>query len=359
MKHFILILLLVASTWLIATQLTVYNDNFALVKDNLKIELPKGIVDYNFSDIPSTIEANSVIFTSQNKNLTMVAQNFEFDLASYNAILNKYIGKPIRLNTKTERKFNGKLQFFDNNSLGILEETTGELIIINRQEIVNIDLSQLPENFYLKPTLHWKFQSPAFSNYQCEISYLCKNITWEITYNTVWDEKELTINSWVTLTNNSGKSFNDTNLKLIAGEVRKLSETRYSAYKNGRALTESASIPEFEEKSFHDFHLYTLSEKVNIKNKQTKQLQLFPTTTVKANSKYVYSTYSNKIASLIIFQNTKKAGLGIPLPKGNLKVYKKDKIDDQLEFIGEDKMEHTAKDEEIEITTGFAFDLVA
>jgi hypothetical protein len=359
MKIITSLLLIVFAFFLTATQLTVYNNNFALVKDNLDMDLQSGKVDFNFSKIPQTIEANSVILNSQNSKLQMLSQNFEFDLANTDKILQKYIKKEITVHSKDGNIFTGELQFFDIGNLGILEKTTDRLQIINRNEVLNLNLSQLPENFYLKPTLHWKFNSPKAQKYKAEISYLCRNISWEVTYNTVWNEKELTLNSWVTLTNNSGKSFSDTKLKLVAGEVQKLSQRFPSSYKNGRMVTESTQMPEFEEKSFHDFHLYTLSEKVDIKNKQTKQLKLFPTTKVDAASKYVYQTFANKVQSLIVFKNSAESGLGIPLPKGNIKVYKQDEADDQMEFIGEDKINHTAKDEEVEISTGFAFDLVA
>jgi hypothetical protein len=359
MRYLTSLLLIIIINFLTATQLTVYNDNFALVKDELEMVLEKGTVDFNFANIPQTIEASSVIFSTSNNKLEMVSQNFEFDLANTDKILQKYVEKEITVNTKEGAIFTGELQFFDHSYLGILEKTSGKLQIIYRGEVLNMDLSQLPANFYLKPTLHWKFKSPAAKKYDAEISYLCNDITWEITYNTVWDDEYLQIAPWVTLTNNSGKSFADTKLKLVAGQVQKLSRRRLDSYKNARMMTETAQAPQFQEKSFHDFHLYTLSENVDIKNKQTKQLRLFPTTKVKATSRYIYQTYETKVQSLIVFQNSEKKGLGMPLPKGSVKVYKQDKEDKQLEFIGEDRLNHTPKDEEVEISTGYAFDLVA
>jgi len=295
--------------------------------------------------------------------LEIFSQNYEYDLANSNKILQKYIGKEIEIVSKTDDKFLGQLQFVDGSTVGILEKTTNKLILVKSAEIRNFNLAELPDNFYLKPTLHWKLITKKAGKYPIDLSYICRGMSWEVTYNAVWNDtkNEMEINSWVTITNETGKAFADTKLKLIAGDVQKLKK-RYGEHLDTRMSftleSEGKGVPSFEEKSFHDFHLYTLSDKVSINNNQTKQITLFPTAIAKANSRYEYQTYTDKIASKIEFKNSEVDGLGMPLPKGIVKIYKLDEADDNLEFIGEDRIDHTAAEEKVTLTTGYAFDLI-
>ena len=363
MKIKIIILTIFLFTCLNAKdQVTIYNENFSLVRSSIDLTLSKGIQSYFMDDIPSTIEANSVIIKPLKGNIEIFSQNYEYDLANTSKILEKYIGKDIEIIAEDDVKFLGKLQFNDNSTIGIIEKNTDKLILIQRDEIRNISLAELPKNFFLKPTLHWRLNTTKAGKYPIDFSYICTGMKWDVTYNTVWNEDigKLEINSWVTIINKTGKAFIDTKLKLIAGDVQKITQqydkeiyTRYAME------TTAAGIPDFAEKAFHDFHMYTLSENVNINNNQTKQLQLFPTKMVNAESRYEYSTGSTDVQSKIKFINSKKDGLGIALPKGVVKIYKKDSADNELEFIGEDALDHTAKDEEVLLTTGNAFDLVA
>ena len=366
MKFLLIIFLMMNLIYLVGEdQVTIYNENFSLIRTSLELELSKGMQSYFMEDIPSSIEANSVIIKPLKSGFEIFSQNYEYDLADTDKILEKYIGKSIEVITKSDSKFSGELQFNDYKSIGIADETTGKLNLIRIDEIRNFSLSKLPENFYLKPTLHWKLLSKKAGNYPIDLSYICSGMRWNATYNTVWneDDKKLELNSWVTITNNTGKAFADTKLKLVAGDVQKVQN-----YQKSRGYIEhgidlagfgEADAPSFEEKAFHDFHLYTLSDNVSINNKQTKQLRLFPTASVKANSKYEYNTFNEKINSVITFINSKKDGLGIPLPKGIVKIYKKDEADNNLEFIGEDRIDHTAKDEEVKLVSGKSFDLIA
>ncbi len=361
MKYLIITTLLVLVLGLQAqNQVTIYNDNFSLVRTSLNLKLEKGLQNYFLDDIPKTIEANSVIINSKNK-LEIFSQNYEYDLANTHRILQKYINENIEIVTKQENKFFGKLQFIDIDIAGIIEDTSQKLILVNTAEMQNINLEKLPDNFFLKPTLHWKLKSEKSGIFPIDFSYICSGMKWDVTYNAVWNEEKqnLELNSWVTINNNTGKAFNDIKLKLIAGDVQKISSKYREIYDDSAMLFSAKGIPSFEEKSFHDFHLYTLSENVSINNKQTKQLRLFPTSNVKAKSEYEYDTGSEKVKSIIKFENSKKIGLGVPLPKGVVKIYKKDDADNQLEFIGEDRLDHTATDEEVSLTTGYAFDIVA
>ncbi len=346
-------------------QVTIYNENFALIRKNINLELSSGLQSYFLDDIPFTIEPNSVIIKSSKNEVEVFSQNFEYDLGNINKIMQKYIGKEVEIITKTDDKFKGILQFNDFETIGITEKNSSRLILIQSDEVRNINLAELPKNFFLKPTLHWQLKAPRTGFFPIDFSYICTGMRWEVTYNAIWNDKkrELEINSWVTITNETGIGFEDTKLKLIAGDVRKFTKKHYPErmeYIEMELAGYGKGVPDFEEKAFHDFHLYTLSENVSINNNQTKQLRLFPVTVAQAEPVYEYITFSSdKVSSKIRFRNTKKDGLGLPLPKGIVKVYKKDKDDINLEFIGEDRIDHTAKDEEVSITTGYAFDLLA
>lgn len=340
-------------------QVTIYNDNFSLIRTKLEMKLNKGVQDYYFEDIPSTIDSRSVILT--NSDLQIIAQNYEFDMANSTSIMQKYIGKEIELETENDYKFLGILQFSQEDTIGLLENVTNKLILVNRSEIRNITLAKLPDNFYLKPTLHWRLAAPKKGTFPTDISYLCNGLSWDVNYNCVWNpnDKMLLINSWVTIKNYSGKAYDNIKLKLIAGDVQKIRQQFGRSKQMALAATDSFSAPEFSEKAFHDFHLYTLDQNVSIANKQIKQLQLFPAKNVSAKQNYAYQTFTDKVKSKINFTNNKSSGLNIPLPKGTIKIYQKDMADGNMEFIGEDQIDHTSLDQEVSVTTGNAFDLIA
>ena len=358
-KAFLFNLFLLFSISAIANQVTVYNENFSLIRTNINLKLNQGLQDYYYEDIPSTIEPKSVIFSSPNTNLQIFSQNYEYDLANAEQIMQKYINEKVEITTDEEHLFCGILQFSHTSTIGIIEDTTQKLILINREEIRNITLAKLPANFYLKPTLHWQLSAPKKSDYKAELTYLCGGMKWDATYNCVWNPKtkKLQMNSWVTLKNYSGKSFEDVKLNLIARVVKRARHRGQMISSDDSFTRKALAAPEFSEKEFHDFHLYTLDKNISIANKQIKQLQLFPSLLIKAKQKYEYITHSTKIASIISFTNSQKSGLGLALPKGTMKIYQKDDDDNNLEFIGEDFIEHTPIDEEIDITTGNAFDI--
>ncbi|MBM4398916.1 MAG: DUF4139 domain-containing protein [Candidatus Cloacimonetes bacterium] len=348
--------LLVAKDWL-----TVYNEDLALVRTQMDIPLEKGAQFYNFDQITSRIKTESVVVKSLGESVVVAEQNYEYDLAGTEQILRKYIDKDVSLTSKNLSLYLGKMKFYDGTTIGLIESGTNKLILVNRHEVQQILLAELPSNFYTKPTLRWRLLTGKKGTFPMQISYLTGGLSWSVTYNATWDGSILGLNSWVTLNNQSGRGFENVDLKLIAGEVnqirpffnggggRYMEDTMYMA--------KSVAAPSFEEKAFHDFHMYTLSEPVSFADKQIKQLQLFPFKNVKAASVYEYRSHSEGVLSKIKFKNTAENGLGIPLPKGVFKIYKED-TDKNLEFIGEDEINHTSKNEEVYLTTGKAFDLV-
>lgn len=340
--------------------ITIYNDDLSLVRSNFDLTLKQGRQDHEFSDITSRIEAESVIVHSLKGGVRIAEQNYEYDLAGKNQIIAKYIEREVELLTKDESRVRGVLKFYDGSSFGVLESGTNRLLVVSDAETQIIQLAELPSNFYTKPTLRWSLIADTAGKHPLQLTYLSGGFSWDVTYNSVWDEKTLDVNSWVTIKNTSGRAFDDVNLKLIAGDVNKV-EDDYYGYKRMYAemATDGAGMaaPSFEEKAFHDFHMYTLDQKVSFANNQTKQIALYPTQNVKANAQYEYATWAAGVNSVIKFKNTEENGIGKPLPKGVIKVYKRD-TDGNLEFIGEDSIQHTGRNEEVTINTGKAFDLV-
>jgi len=362
MKHILIALILSLVLLPLAAEdwITIYNDDLSLVRSQFELELEAGRQEYNYDDITSRIEPASVIVTGGG--IRVAEQNYEFDLAGKMQIMMKYLDREVNVVTKDQSKLSGTLKFFDGGSIGIIENGTGKLLVIADSETQWIQLAELPANFYTKPTLHWSLIAPKKAKYPVQMTYLSGGFSWDVTYNSVWDEKTLLLNSWVTINNRSGRAFNDVNLKLIAGDVNKVYDSYnkggmgYDRMSAGMSMAEAA--PSFEEKVFHDFHMYTLDQKVSFANNQTKQLELYPPQNVKATSEYEYQVYSSAVKSMIKFKNTAENGAGKPMPKGTIKVYKQD-TDGNLEFIGEDSINHTSKNEEVAINTGNAFDLVA
>lgn len=363
MKHILIALILSLILLPLAAEewITIYNDDLSLVRSRFELELEAGRQEYNFNDITSRIDPASVIVTGGG--IRVAEQNYEFDLAGKMQIMAKYLDREVNVVTKDQSKLSGILKFFDGGSIGIIENGTGKLLVIADGETQWIQLAELPSNFYTKPTLHWSLIAPKKAKYPVQMTYLSGGFSWDVTYNTVWDEKTLLLNSWVTINNRSGRAFNDVTLKLIAGEVNRVYQNYYGGSAGyGRAKMSYDAVaeaaPSFEEKVFHDFHMYTLDQKVSFANNQTKQLELYAPQNVKATSEYEYPVYSDAVKSMIKFKNTAENGAGKPMPKGTIKVYKQD-TDGNLEFIGEDSINHTSKNEEVAINTGTAFDLVA
>ncbi|MDP2173622.1 MAG: DUF4139 domain-containing protein [Candidatus Cloacimonadaceae bacterium] len=359
-----MLLLLLAGIAFAEDWITIYNDDLSLVRSNFELQLKKGRQEINFDDITSRIQPVSVIVSALGGGIRVAEQNYEYDLAGKWQIMAKYLDKEVTLITKDNSRLTGILKFFDGSSLGLIENSTNRMLVISDAETQIIQLASLPDNFYTKPTLRWGLIAEKEGKFPVQLTYLSGGFSWDVTYNCVWDEKLLATNSWVTINNRSGRAFTDVNLKLIAGDINRVFDEIGYGGGMGRMKMESsdtmmaAVAPEFEAKAFHDFHMYTLDQKVSFANNQTKQIALYPTQNVKAKAVYEYQLWSDGVKSIIRFKNTEENGIGKALPKGTIKVYKQDS-DGNLEFIGEDRINHTSKNEEVTITTGKAFDLVA
>ena len=363
--------------------LTVYNQNLGLVKDRREIKLDKGVQRIEFTDVAAQIDPTSVHFKSLSypNKCSVLEQNFEYDLISREKLLQKYIGKEIEL----ERRF-GKDGEKKEIIKGALLSTSGGLTIKSGDKILvnpsgEISLSKLPEGLILKPTLLWLLENEISGEHKIEVDYLTNGINWNADYVIVSDkdDKNLDLTGWVTIDNKSGASYKDAKLKLIAGDIHRASPP--GVMRNGMmhvTKAERAPQPQFEEKAFFEYHLYTLQRRTTVRDNETKQIEFVSASAVPVKKLYIYDgaaqkfygynqwsradrnygVQSNKkVYVMLDFKNSKENNLGIPLPKGKMRVYKEDS-DKSLEFIGEDFIEHTPKDENVRIYLGDAFDIV-
>jgi hypothetical protein len=349
-----------------STAVTVYNDNFGVIKEQRPIVFETGLNTIKFTDVASSIEPASVSFQciSAPGKIAILEQNYEYDLVGTSSLLNRYLDKPITISIRGSGADAGKeaqgvlLAARDNNL--IIKNEKGLIEIISQDSIENISLSQLPDNLVTRPTLIWLAQSESGGSQQCEVTYTTTNIGWSADYSAILsaDENALDISGWVTIDNRSGASYKDAAIKLIAGDVRRIEEFRPKRREMDLVYAQAAA-PAFEEKPFMEYHLYTLGRRSTINNNQTKQIEFItPALNVPAKKIYLYErqTKNDKVQIKFEFENKKANGLGIALPKGKVRVFKKD-TDDSLEFVGEDLIDHTPKDEKLSLYIGDAFDI--
>ena len=376
--------------------LTIYNQNFGLVRDIRYLNLKKGLNIIRFIDVAREIDATSVSFKSLTapEGCIIQEQNFEYDLISRNRLLEKYLDQEIileRTEGTTEETYD-KWATLGKGSQRRTETTpkikrTKAILLSTRDGMVvkigdeihlnpagGIILPALPEGLITRPTLLWELLNERAGMHTVEVTYLTNGINWKADYISIVDkdDKKIDLNGWVTIDNKSGATYKNAGLKLIAGEVHRVEER--PKYKRELMLYEAKAAiaaPQFEEKPFFEYHLYTLQRKTTLKDNETKQISLFTANSIPAKKLFTYDgaiyrgwwrssqeePCNKKVAVSLEFENRKNYGLGIPLPKGKVKVYKKD-VDGSLEFIGEDQIDHTPKDEKVRLLLGNAFDIV-
>jgi hypothetical protein len=353
--------------------ITIYNQNLALVRDIRNAKIEKGINSLNFTDIASGIISQSVKLKALKNPLSILEQNFEYDLINSDKMLNKFIDNQIKIITKDNNLYSGNLLSFDQNFI-LIKTDDGKVNMLSRENIKDIEFSKIPQNFRSKPTLEWLVSAKSNFDDNLELSYLTNGISWQADYVAVIsnDDRAIDLNSWVTINNNSGANYEDANVKLMAGDINLIKDEEPAPIMTMRGLNKAIGTSEeqFSEKSFFEYHIYDLNRKTTIKNNQIKQISLFNSNNIKTEKSYIYDgaiskwyfydnwrnqNYNKKVDVTIKFKNSKDNNLGLPMPKGKIRIYKKD--NDSLEFIGEDNIDHTPKDEEIELKLGQAFDV--
>jgi hypothetical protein len=342
--------------------ITVYNQNRAVVRDVRNLQIRSGQTVVSFRDVAALIDPTTVHFKSVNDadRLRVLEQNFEYDLASPQTILDKYVDQEIRVLMDKGQVYSGRL-LNASGDIVIEDAASGGVKIVQRGAVQNFEFPRLPDGLITRPTLVWLVDNRGPEKQNVEVSYMTEGVNWHAEYVAVAapDDKSLDLSGWVSVENRSGIAFPGAKLKLVAGDVNVVrSKTLMRAGMAEDAAVAMAPAPQFEEKAFFEYHLYTLTRPSTLQNNQTKQISLFPQAGVKAEKLYLYepAKEDDKIAVKMEFRNGKVDGLGLPLPKGKVRVYKKDS-DGSQEFIGEDEIDHTPADERVRLLLGNAFDL--
>jgi hypothetical protein len=362
-----------------AVAITIYNVNLGLVRDRRDIAIPRGEASLKFEGVAQQINPATVHIKSLTApdDLSVVEQNYEYDLLSPQKLLDKYVGKKVTLvlrsyENQTERLTPTEATLLANNNGAVWQ--IGNQIVINPSSIAEIRFPQLPESLIANPTLVWRLASDREATQSVEASYLTGGINWRSDYVVLVnsDETRADVTGWVTIENNSGAEYRNAELKLVAGDVHRAeNQQSYEAKMKDYAARSAAREEQFKEESFFEYHLYTLQRRTTIKNAQTKQISLLDAKGAGANKQFIiygqpyyYHGYNNpgepikeKIGVYIEFANTVKNGLGQPLPAGIVRLYKADSAGGQ-QFIGEDRIDHTPKDETVKVKVGDAFDIV-
>ncbi len=355
--------------------ITVYNVNLGLVKDQREIKLPKGTSDLRFMDIASKIIPTSVSIKSlvDPESLRILEQNYEYDLLNPQKLLDKYVGKEVKLyqkNPYTEREEILTATLLSNNG-GPIFKIGDEITFGHPGRII---FPGVPENLISKPTLVWLLENSLSSAQKVEASYLTDGINWRADYVLTLNDKDdmADLSGWVTIDNKSGTTYKNAKMKLVAGDVNRVrDEYEYKDKMLRFAKAEAMpAAPQFKEEEFFEYHIYTLQRTSTIRENQTKQISLVTAGDIPVRKElifqgakyYYYNQYgeamsNQKIGVFVQIENRKENNLGMPLPKGVVRVYKND-TEGSLQFVGEDSIAHTPKDEKIRIKLGEAFDVV-
>src|SRR6266849_5481594 len=357
---------------------TVYNSNIALIRDVRNLALPSGTFRLKFMDIAATVNPATVHFRSLNdpEKLGVIEQNYEYDLLEPAKLLHKYVGKEVTLvrayqeNGTTKREEIKATLLSDNN--GPVWKIGNDIVTGMFAE--SYRFPEVPANLYDRPTLLMSLENSGAKKQQIEASYLANNLSWNADYvlTVARDDKNADLDGWVTVVNNSGTAFRNARLQLVAGELNRVQPPAPMPAMERQMAMNKAAAPQFQQEAFSEYHLYSLGRKTSVEDKETKQISLLQGSGVPVEKIYMVNgqsdyyrnqqtpgaTLKDPVMIYYKFRNEEKNGLGIPLPAGNVRVYQKDSKGGIL-FAGEDRIDHTPKDENVNIHIGNAFDVVA
>ena len=359
---------------------TVYNQNQALVRDVRRLDLPTGELDLRFMDIAAKVNPATVHIASQTapQDLAVLEQNYEYDLLNPQKLLEKYVGREVtlvrsRMENNTQQEVETKATLLANNESGPVWQVGNQ--IETGIPGAHYIFPDLPPNLYSKPTLIWLLTNRHAGQQTVEASYLTNDMNWNADYvvTVASTEKTAALNGWVTLVNNSGTEFRNAQLQLVAGAVNVVQPPRAQPMMAfGRNAVPAPAPPQFAQENISEYHLYTLDRRTTVQDRESKQISLLEAASFPIEKHYEVSGESyyyrdaiqpgepikNPVEVHLKFKNSQANSLGMPLPAGTMRVYQGDSKG-RLQFIGEDHIDHTPKDERIDLHVGNAFDLVA
>ena len=341
--------------------ITIYQKNLGMVRQVRSIEFGKGFSKIHYSDIPSKIIPSSVLIRPLDgePDLQVMEQTFAYDSMNFENLLKKYVNRSVTVIKADGESISGHLLNAQGDS--IILKTDQGVRVLGWNNKMSVQLKDLPKDLFTKPTLIWLFNKSVFGKKNFEVTYLTTDMSWEAEYTGVLNETDnaLLIKSWASIDNGSGKTFNHAKIKLLAGDIQQAPKPglKHRVAKSRAApMLESASSV-MKEKEIFEYHAYELEKLTTLKTDQVKQVAMLAPTSVACEKKYYFNANRNpkSIEVRIHFKNSETAGLGKPLPAGIFRIYKKNGTD--LEFVGEDRIRHTPRNEKVRIGVGKAFDL--
>ena len=354
---------------------TIYNENLALVKDQRKISLDQGLNYLAFRDVSGRIRPETALLRSLNNagSLSLIEQNFDYDLLTPTKLLEKYVNRQVGI-IKTHPRTGKETRI----EATVLSVNNGVVLKIGDRIETGVPgrivFDKVPANLRDRPTLVMKLNNEASQTQDVELSYLTGGLSWKADYvaELSADDSQINLTGWVTLKNTSGTTYKNAKLQLVAGDVNQAAEEEYPrALASRMALRKNAGAAKMKQQSLFEYHLYSLENPTTIANNQTKQVSMLSVSSVpvekefllKGRDYYYRSSYGDlgqklKVGVFMKLQNKESNGLGMPLPKGVVRVYKKDQSGN-AQFIGEDRIDHTPKNETAKLKLGNAFDITA
>jgi hypothetical protein len=357
---------------------TVYNSSLALVRDVRNLQLPSGSFDLRFMDIAATVNPATVHFRSLTEpaRVNVVEQNYEYDLLEPDKLLRKYVGRDVTLvrtrqdgGTTREEEVKAHLLSYNNN--GPVWRIDGE--IVTGLHADHIRFPELPHNLYSRPTLVWTLDNEGASRHRVEASYLATKLSWNADYVLTVGRNDTAadLDGWVTLSNGSGTSFRNAKLQFVAGDLNRVRQMMQEARSDLAMAARKAAEAPMAQESFSEYHLYSLGRRTSINNDETKQVSMLGATAIPVQKRYIVdgqafyyrnaqhpgSPLKDDVQVYYQFRNEEKAGLGVPMPAGIVRVYQSDSKGG-VHFVGEDRIDHTPKDETLKLKIGNAFDVV-
>ncbi len=343
---------------------TVYNSDLGVIREVRSLNFEQGSGRIGFTDVAARIDPTSVSFelTEPSMTVDILEQNYAFDLVSPDKIYRKYIDQKIDIITEQGELFSGDLLSFSGGYL-VIKADDGRIKSIVQGQVRDVTFPDLPEGLITRPTLFWLYNSSSAGSADAIVSYQTAGVTWQAEYVGILseDEKNLDLTGWVSIDNRSGKTYNNAKLKVVAGDIHRARPER-KVYQEADMLATAvprAAAVGFEEKPFFEYHLYTLPRRATVADNEIKQISMFEPATAQVEKELRYDAEpSNKTVNVFIkTRNSQEVGLGMPLPAGRVRVFKEDK-DGAMILLGEDRLDHTPRNEEMKLTIGEAFDVV-
>lgn len=349
---------------------TIYNDNLGLVKDTRRLSLGRGMVPVRFGDVASQIDATSVSFRSLSdpNGVNVLEQNYEYDLITPGKLMDKYVGKTVEIQEADAQGRPGaivKATLISTNE-GYVYRIGDKIYLQPPGQVI---LPDLPPDLVSQPSLVWLLDVGHGGPHQIEASYMTGGMGWHADYVLVSNQTntQADMTGWVTLKNESGASFPNARLTLVAGDVHR-ARPEAQPYAGAPMMAEDRAMakPQFTEQALFEYHSYDLDRRTTLANNQTKQLTLLSGSGLATRKVFVFDgarapwtndRKSQKVQVMLEYWNTKQNHLGMPLPKGRVRVYQED-VNKKLQFIGEDTIDHTPRDEKVRVEMGNAFDVV-